>query len=174
MTMRQDLTTFPIAQDEIREAINVALRGDYLDTNRLMATLDNILIGDGGLPAAVTAAGGVVLNLDGQIDMLKQAEERIAGRRTALQGIRDAATDWALCRMRETDVKAIHQPGQPSVSRRNNPPKVEILNEAEIPQKFRKLELVEAIKKKEISAALKKGVDVPGARLTQTEHLEIK
>lgn len=172
--MSNDLTTYPVTETEIAETINVALRGDYLDTNRLITALETVILGAGGLPAAVTAAAGVALNLDSQIDMLRQAEERIAGRRAALQGIRNTATDWALRVMQDADVKAVHQTGQPSISRHKNPPKVEILNEAEIPQEFRKLELVEKIDKKGISAALKEGVDVPGAKLTQTERLEVR
>ena len=172
--MSNDLTTYPVTEQEITEAISTALRGDYLDTNRLITALETVILSASGLPAAVTAAAGVALNLDSQIDMLKLAEERIAGRRAALQSIRDAATDWALRVMMDADIKAVHQAGQPSISRHLNPPKVEILNENELPQEYKKLELVETIKKKEISKALKSGVYVPGAKLTQTERLEIK
>lgn len=170
----QDLTVYPITQDEIREAINVALRGDYLDTNRLISTLADILLGDGGLPVAVIAAGGVALNIDEQIAMLKQAEQRNAGRRAALEGISEAAKGWALRRMQDADIKAVHQPGQPSISRHKNPPKVEVINEDDIPQLYRKMELVEKIDKRGIADALKEDFVVPGARLIQTERLEIK
>jgi hypothetical protein len=169
-----DLTTYPVSETEIAEAINVALRGDYLDVARLITALENIQLGDGGLPAAATAAAGVALNLNSQIDMLRQAEERIAGRRVALEGISEAAKEWALRRMQEADMKAVHQTGQPSVTRHKNPPKVEVINEDDIPQQYRKMELVENIDKKGISTALKEGVNVPGARLTQTERLEIR
>lgn len=169
-----DLTIYPVSETEIAEAINAAFRGDYLDVARLITALETVLLGAGGLPAAVTASGGLTLNLDSQIDMLKQAEERIAGRRAALQGIRDAATDWALRVMRDADIKAIHQPGRPSILRHKNPPKVEIINEDDIPQLYRKIELVEKIDKKGIADALKEGFVVPGAKLVQTERLEVK
>lgn len=57
---------------------------------------------------------------------------------------------------------------------RNNPPKVDIFNESAIPDHYKNIKVIEAIDKTLISGALKKGIEVPGCRLTQGRTLTIK
>lgn len=61
-----------------------------------------------------------------------------------------------------------------TIAFRSNPPKVDTFNESIIPDDYKKITMIEAIDKKLISEALKKGVDVPGCRLVQGKTLTIK
>lgn len=57
---------------------------------------------------------------------------------------------------------------------RQNPPSVEILDEAIIPDQFSEIVVSSKIKKKDIKEAINSGVEVPGARLTQKQSLKIQ
>lgn len=57
---------------------------------------------------------------------------------------------------------------------RKNPPKVDVISEDMVPDDYKKITMIEAIDKKLISEALKKGTEVPGCRLTQGRTLTIK
>lgn len=57
---------------------------------------------------------------------------------------------------------------------KNNPPKVDVISEPMIPDLYKKITMIEAIDKKLISEALKKGTEIPGCRLTQGRTLMIK
>ncbi len=170
----KDLTTFPVQEQGIADLISSALAGDPVGPAALVEAL-TIVLETQGLPSAVSDGGALILNLEAQINMLTQAEQRIAGRRAYLERLRVAAADWAQKIMQENGVKSIgDRAGAFTLTRRKNPPRVEILNEDEIPQLYRKMELVEKIDKQGIAKALKDEFIVPGARLVQTERLEVK
>jgi hypothetical protein len=170
----QDLIIFPVQEPGITDIVTSALAGGHVAPAALVEAL-TILLETRGLPAAVSDGGALILNMEAQIDMLTQAEQRIAGRRAYLEGLRAAAADWAQKVMQENGVKSIgDRAGAFTLTRRKNPPRVEILNEDEIPQLYRKMELVEKIDKQGIAKALKDEFIVPGARLVQTERLEVK
>lgn len=56
----------------------------------------------------------------------------------------------------------------------NNPPSVQILDEAEVPSEFKKEIIETRIDKTAIKEAIKGGAVVPGATLTQATRLDIK
>lgn len=171
----KDLTIYSVINDAIRDLTTAALAGNHVDLEQLTKALDTILYGATGLPAAASAGGALMANLDSQIEMLRSAEQRIQGRRAHLQGVREAAEAWTLRRMQEQGIRLIEdQAGAFTLVRRRNPPKVEILNDGEIPQLYRKIQLVETLDKLAIADALKNNDEVPGARLVQTERLEIR
>ena len=173
--MSENLTLYTITDDTVLSATNRALSGEPITRETLVEALD-IVLQKSGLPEAASSAGAVMLNLDSQIESLITAENRLQGRRAFLESLRETAESWTLRAMQEQEVRIIEdQSGAFTITRKKNPPKVEILNEKEIPQTFRIIEIVEKIDRRGICATLKKlGGDVPGARLTQTERLEVR
>jgi hypothetical protein len=169
----KDLTTFPVQEQAISELTTSALAGDHIDSAALVEAL-TIVLETKGLPTAVSEGGAIILNLKAQIEMLIQAEARIAGRRAYLEGLCAAAKDWALKLMQDAGVKRISGDGAIEIVRRSNPPKLEIVDENAIPILYRKMELVENFDKRGMATALKEGAIIPGARLVQTERLEVK
>ena len=67
------------------------------------------------------------------------------------------------------------KPKAPDVALRlqNNPPAVILEDPERIPDDYRRTETVTTILKAEISAALKTGREIPGARLEQSQRLVI-
>jgi hypothetical protein len=59
------------------------------------------------------------------------------------------------------------------ISLRSNPPKVDIIDPEHIDPRFIEMKVVEVIKKKEISEALKNGENLTFARLIQEKSLRI-
>jgi hypothetical protein len=169
----KDLTTFPVQEQAISDLTTSALAGDHIDSAALVEAL-TIVLETKGLPTAVSEGGAIILNLKAQIEMLIQAEARIAGRRAYLEGLCAAAKDWALKLLQDAGVKRISGNGAIEIVRRSNPPKVEIIDEDAIPTLYRKMKLVEEFDKQSIAKALKEESVVPGARLVQTERLEVK
>ena len=168
----KDLTVFPVQNQAIAALTTSALAGEHVTTAALVEALTQVLETT-GLPIAVAEGGAMILNMEAQLDMLEQAERRLAGRRAYLESLHAAAKGWALKLMQDADVKQVSG-GIIDIARKKNPPKVEILNENEIPQLYRKVELIDKIDRMAIAAALKDGMIVPGARLTQNERLEVK
>jgi hypothetical protein len=62
------------------------------------------------------------------------------------------------------------------ISKKLNPPKVDILDESLVPDAYKatKTTVITSIDKKKISEVLKNGINIPGVRLTQQSKLVIK
>lgn len=60
------------------------------------------------------------------------------------------------------------------VKHRANPPKVDVTNEDEIPAEYIQTKLTKSVDKKKLGEGLKLGVQIPGARLLQSQRVDIK
>lgn len=61
-----------------------------------------------------------------------------------------------------------------NISIRNNPPSVNVLNEAELPQEYISVKEVRSVDKRGILERLKAGEIIPGAEMIQRKSLQIK
>lgn len=101
-----------------------------------------------------------------EMDRLKKRAQSITNRTESLK-------NYMLDAMRATGQSKV-ETDLFTVAIRKNPPKVEILDEDDIPERFIEIRTEEVVRKKEIVEALKAGEEVPGCSLVQGERLDIK
>lgn len=96
--------------------------------------------------------------------------ERLQALKNRRQRLADGLHEYLLYHMQKTGIEKIETPLF-SISIKNNPPSVEIYDEAQIPSEF--FVQKPSISKTLIRQALRTG-DVPGARMVQTNRIQIK
>ena len=172
--MTTDLTLYPItpeAQNALA-VVEMALAGEHVTPQQIIDALATV---PGGLPAAVTAAGAIVLNLEAKSNMLEDAINRLQGKKAVLDKLVQVSKEWALSQCQAAGVRRLSSnDGAFSAVVKKNPPRVEILNADELPAHYIKTELVDTPLKSEIKDALRAGQLVPGARLVQDERIEFR
>jgi|JI8StandDraft_1071087.scaffolds.fasta_scaffold49798_3 hypothetical protein len=115
----------------------------------------------------------LILQGDGEVEMMKEAEQRIASRRKSLEGRIEWMRDYALVQMLRTGITEIKSP-EFIIKVRENPPKVVCEDESAIPESFKRVSIVVTVLKSEIRKALLDGQEVDGARLQCDKRLTIK
>jgi hypothetical protein len=116
--------------------------------------------------------GAFLARLEGEAEILRKEEKRLADRRRKFERIQEILTEGLHLQMLDWGVKRVE--GQKfSFAVKKNPPSVEIEDENKIPAEF--LDYTPRVKKAEIKEALNEGKTVDGARLiTDKTRLEIK
>jgi hypothetical protein len=147
-----------------------------LDTQTIVDTIDASGIEDEfslkaqGILHIASEAEKYTPMIDMEIERLQALK---AGRAKLAQGLRD----YLLDNMERSGIQKITCPLF-SLSIRHNPPSVEVLDRAALPLSYWRTPEprppVAAPDKAAIKAALQSGVDVPGAKLTQSLKLVIK
>lgn len=159
------------------------LAAEYRDTAEKLADLDlpdevvrDTLEGmSGELTVKATNIAMMVADWRSLIASIKQAEQRMAERRRALEARADRVDDFLLNAMLYAGIEKIESPHL-RIAVRNNPPAVAIDEPALVPAGY--LRDVPPpppeIDKAAVKTALASGIDVPGARLIQRKRLEIR
>ena len=113
-------------------------------------------------------------NLESTAAAIKQAEGDMAARRKALERRVQSLKDYLLSAMQSTGIKKIEGPYL-RIGVRDNPESVEVFDADQVPAEFmRQPEPPPAAPDKAaIKAAIKAGQEVPGAKLTRTQRLDI-
>lgn len=115
--------------------------------------------------------GNCLVWLEGQAELLRQKEKLLADRRHNFEKFSDALRSSLHQAMLDLGVRKVE--GQEfSFTVKKNPPRVEIVNEEQIPPEFfcyRATTDKEAIKD-----ALEEGKEVPGAELVQSTRLDVR
>ena len=113
-------------------------------------------------------------NLESTAAAIKQAEGDMAARRKALERRVQSLKDYLLHAMQSTGIKKIEGPYL-RIGVRDNPESVEVFDADQVPAEFmRKPEPPPAAPDKAaIKAAIKAGQEVPGAKLTRSQRLDI-
>ena len=116
--------------------------------------------------------GAFLARLEGEAELLKKEEKRLADRRRKFERIGEILTEGLHSQMVEWGVRKVE--GQKfSFIVKKNPPSVEIEDESKIPAEY--VEYAPRIKRAEIKEALSEGKEVEGAKLiTNKTRLEIK
>jgi len=100
-------------------------------------------------------------------------EQRIQHRRKGNERKVEWLTDYLHANMEATKLLDLKD-NQIRLTIRNNPPKVIVMNEADVPACYKEQEIKTLIRKNLIAEALKKGNNVPGAYLQSSTRLQIK
>jgi len=117
------------------------------------------------------AMGAFLARLEGEAEILKKEEKRLAERRRMFEKVKSIMEESLHWQLENWGVKRVE--GQKfTFSIKKNPASVEIVDESTIPAEFIDYEAV--ISKARIKDALSEGKEVTGAKLTQKTRLEIK
>lgn len=121
--------------------------------------------------AVVMAARG----MEAMAASIKAAEQEMAERRKRLEKRAEWLREYVRGAMEHTGIKQIECPHF-RITLRANPESVDVFDAAQVPAQYLKTPEPPppALDKTAIKAALKDGVDVPGARLVRGQRLEVK
>ena len=130
---------------------------------------------EGALKEKSTSIGYVIQNLEATAKAIKDAEDRMADRRKAIENKVKGIKNYLLRNMQNSGIKSIECP-EFKISLCNSPPSVIIDDESLIPlQYLRQPEPPPpAPDKKQILADIKEGVVIPGARVEQGQYVRIR
>ncbi len=143
-----------------------------LDPQTLADTLESI---SGDLEQKAVAVAMVSRNMDASAAAIKEAEAAMAARRKAIESRAASLRAYLLNCMQATGIKKIECPHF-ALAIRDNPPSVDVFDAAQVPAEYMRQPEPPppAADKAAIKEAIKAGKEVPGARLTQGQRLEIK
>ena len=144
-----------------------------LETGELTEELENeLVINQNELQQKAVNYGFVVKSLESDISIIDEEIKRL----TAIKKAKNAAVD----RMKESVLHAMNIYGiekitSPTlnISIRNNPEATEIVNEDQIPERFKNQKVIISIDKTAIKKAIQSGENVEGAILTRSQSLKI-
>lgn len=115
--------------------------------------------------------GAFLARIEAESEALKKEEQRLAMRRRSFDRIKEVFEDSLHAQMQNWGVVKV-EGHRFSFTVKKNPPRVNIINEAEIPGEF--ISYTPTINKMGIKDALEEGKEVAGAELVQGTRLEIK
>ena len=115
----------------------------------------------------------LILQLDAETAMIKEAEQRMSARRKSLEKRVDWLREYLLLNLLRTGIAEISSP-EFVVRVRDNPPRVVLDDEEAIPKAFKQKETIISIRKDEIRRALLAGESVKGAHLERDKSLAIR
>ena len=143
-----------------------------LDAETIVDTLEGL---SGDLETKAQNVAFFARNLESTAAAIKQAEADMAARRKAMENRADGLKRYVFESMKLAGIEKIECPHF-RLSIKNNPAAVEIFEPGLVPASFMRTPEPPppAPDKTAIKEALKAGQDVPGARLTSSQRLEIK
>jgi hypothetical protein len=115
--------------------------------------------------------GNCLAWLEGQADLLREKEKQLATRRRNFERFSEALRSSLHQALLDLGVRRV-EGNEYSFSVKNNPPRVEIVDEGAIPPEF--LTYDPRIDKRAIKDRLEEGKTIPGAELVQSTRLEIR
>ena len=115
-----------------------------------------------------------IKSLGADIEVIKAEEKRLADRRKALENRQAGIKNYLQSQLEMAKLDKI-KTAVITVSMQNNPPAVQIIDEAIIPAQYKTIvPQTFTIDKKSIADDIKKGISVPGAESTQGRSLRIR
>lgn len=164
-----ELTLYELTTERL--ALQRHLESLDLDVVTIADTLEG---NAGALEAKIEDYGWVIRNMESFADAIKTEEMRLAQRRIQTQTKLTHIKEWLKVNMIQSGITKIECPVF-SLSIKTNPAAVIIDSEALIPNEFWRVpEPVPTPDKSAIAAAIKSGIEVPGAHLGQSQRLSIK
>lgn len=114
----------------------------------------------------------IIKQIDGDVTTIKAEIDRLAAKKKALENKKDGIKTYLT---EQLDIAGMDKVKTPlfTVAMQNNPPSVNVLDEALIPKQYF-IPQDPVLDKKGILAALKEGQEVPGAELKQGRSLRIR
>lgn len=161
---------FVLAQEY--RAIADRLADMECDDQTVSDTLESV---NAPIEQKAVAVAMVARNFDALAASIKEAEAAMSSRRKAFENRADRLRSYLLANMVFASIKRIESPHF-ALTVRANPPAVDVFDAAQLPAEY--LRQPEppppAPDKAAIKEAIKAGVLVPGARITQSQRLDVK
>lgn len=154
--------------DQYRNALKL-LADPELPAEAVAHTLEGL---SGELGAKAWNVAAALMQMEGEAELIRRAEERMARRRKALERRATALRNYLKAQMERVEVYEIRSP-EFVIRVKPNPPRVIIDNEAVLPDGFKHAETVMHIDKIALRDALQAGAAIAGAHLEQETHVEI-
>ncbi|WP_277680178.1 siphovirus Gp157 family protein [Gracilibacillus dipsosauri] len=157
-------TLYDLSSD-YRKVQDMMEEGDH----DLFDTLESI---NDAIEVKLDSIGKVLRNLEGQAEIFKQEEKRLAERRRTIENNIKNLKAYTEDMMIKSDIKKMDT-GLFKFNIQKNPPSVQIIDESVIPKKYF-IPSDPKLDKKTIKELLKNGESVEGVELVQGEGLRIK
>lgn len=152
--------------NQYRELMNMA---EDIDNETLLDTLESI--GD-AIEVKADNTAKMIRTFELEAEMIKAEENRLAERRKAITKKATTLANYLQTQLEMLDVDKIKSPTF-TITLRQNPPKVSITDESQIPLQFYTIPQP-VISKSAIANTIKAGIEVPGATLIREKGLQIK
>jgi hypothetical protein len=143
-----------------------------VDAQAISDTLEGLV---GEFEDKAQAVAMVIGNLEGAADAISEAAKQMQARAKRLNERAAGIKTYLKIQMQATGITKISC-SYFAITLRKNPPRLDIADEQSIPDEFRVWPEPPAptIDRKALLDALKRGRDIPGARIAQDERVEIK
>lgn len=142
------------------------LEAGEMDEQAFTEAVDSI-----GLDKKIESICGVLRNLEAEAEAFKAEKERLAAREKTARNAVDRLKAYLVVNVKTLGVKTV-KAGTFALSLGKSK-SVEVLDATKIPAQYL-IEQAPKVDKANISKALKDGVEVPGARLLESEYLRIR
>jgi chromatin segregation and condensation protein Rec8/ScpA/Scc1 (kleisin family) len=129
----------------------------------------------GELEVKATNVAAFARNLETTAAAIKDAEASMAARRKALERRAESLRHYLLHNMQRAGIRRIDSPHF-TIAVKDNPPAVDVFDVLQLPAEFMRQPEPPppSPDKAAIKEALKAGVEVPGARMKESQRLEVK
>ncbi len=165
-----NLTLYEINQDYMQALDMFTDPEADIPLEAAMDTLDGI---EGQLQDKAVNVAKFMQNLDATAKAIKEAEQKMAKRRKAIENRAQWFKDYLKQNMQAAGITKIESPWF-NLAIQKNPEAVEITNEELLPDDFKTEVVTMKIDKAAIKQVIKDGVSVPGAVLIQGTRLAIR
>lgn len=151
-----------------------SLLASALIEGELSEELENaLIINQTELQEKAINYGYVIKSIESDVDIIEAEIKRLQALKTSRSNAIERMKEAVLKAM---DIYGIQKVESPTLklSIRNNAPSVEVLNEYQIPDSYKKTKVKTTIFKTAIKKDIESGLEVPGAILTRKTSLQIK
>lgn len=143
---------------------------DEIDLDTLEKALSNI---EDNIEAKAENTAKLIKGIDGDINTLKEEENRLAKKRRALENKQKNIKEYLEMQLKVMEIDKVKTPLF-TVALQKNPPSLNITNEDLIPEQFKKTVTTVSVVKKDLLEALKSGQVIEGAEIKQGKSLRIR
>jgi hypothetical protein len=164
------ITLYELSQD-YRQALDVLTDPENdLPAEVIADTLEGL---QGSLEDKAVNLAKFFRNLEAMAGAIKEAEDRMARRRRAIEGRVKSLKDYLKQNMDACGIQKIESPWF-VLAIQKNPAAVDVFDEAAVPAEFKEDMVSVRLDKAGIKRALEAGVSVPGAALTRGTRLSVR
>ena len=117
------------------------------------------------------AVASYIENIKAECQVISEAKKRMADRESRFKKQLESLKEYLLYNMEKSELKKVTCPYF-DISIRKNPPAVEVYDETAVPLDYDKVEIKKDTAK--MRQDMLKGIEIPGARLTQRNSVTIR
>ena len=142
---------------------------EEMDLTQLEQAMQSV---EGDIQEKAEGMAKIVKQIDGDVVTIKAEMDRLAAKKKALENKKDGIKAYLEEQLGIAGMDKVKTPLF-TVAMQNNPPSVNVLDEAQIPKQYY-IPQDPVLDKKAVMAALKEGQEVPGAEIKQGRSLRIR